>query len=42
MNGCKLLHCAFWNGTMCTNEIKFVNQDGEEVCGLRNDAFLIE
>ena len=42
MNGCELLHCTYWNGAMCTDGRKFVNQDKNKVCGLRDDAILIE
>lgn len=42
MNGCELLKCPFWNGTICTDKREFVNQNGDNVCGLRDDAILVE
>ena len=42
MNGCELLDCPFWNGNRCTDERKFVNEYGDEVCGLRDDSILVD
>ena len=41
MNSCELLDCPFWNGSICTDERKLVNESGDEVCGLRDDAILV-
>lgn len=42
MNGCEIFKCPFWNGVKCTDKRTFVDQDGDEVCGLRDDAILKE
>ena len=40
MNGCEILKCHFWNGNKCIDKNKYNNENGEEVCGLRDDAVL--
>ena len=38
ISGCEDMKCHYWNGKNCTDTIEWKNDDGEDVCGLRNDA----
>lgn len=40
MSGCELVRCAYYIGGKCTDTEEFVNESGEPVCRLRDDAVL--
>lgn len=42
MNGCELSKCPYWNGIKCTDKNEYVNENGDLVCGLRDDSILKE
>ena len=36
--GCEIVKCQWWDGKVCNDPAKYVNENGEAVCGRRDDA----
>lgn len=42
LSGCELMKCKYYVNGKCTDPNEWVNESGDAVCGLRNDAILVE
>lgn len=42
LSGCELMKCKYYVNGRCTDPNEWVNESGDAVCGLRNDAILVE
>lgn len=42
ISGCELMKCKYYVDGKCTDPNEWVNEDGDAVCGLREDAILVE
>jgi hypothetical protein len=41
-SGCELMKCKYYVDGKCTDPNEWVNENGDAVCGLREDAILVE
>ena len=41
-SGCELMKCKYYVDGKCTDPNDWVNENGDAVCGLREDAILVE
>jgi len=41
-SGCELMKCKYYVDGKCTDPNEWVNKYGDAVCGLREDAMLVE
>ncbi len=41
LSGCELMKCKYYVNGKCTDPNDWVNESGDAVCGLRNDAILM-
>lgn len=41
-SGCELMKCRYYVDGKCTDPNDWVNENGDAVCGLREDAILVE
>lgn len=42
ISGCELMKCKYYIDGKCTDPNEWVNENGDAVCGLREDAILVE
>lgn len=42
ISGCELMKCKYYVDGKCTDPNEWVNENGDAVCGLREDAILVE
>lgn len=42
VSGCELIKCKYYVDGKCTDPNEWVNENGDDVCGLREDAILVE
>lgn len=42
ISGCEIMKCKYYVGGKCNDPNEWVNEDGDYVCGLRNDAILVQ
>jgi hypothetical protein len=42
LSGCQIMKCKYYVDGKCTDPDEWVNEDGDAVCGLRDDAILVE
>lgn len=41
-SGCEFMKCKYYVDGKCTDHNEWVNENGDAVCGLREDAILVE